>query len=295
MTDALPLAAVPPALGGLSRIADRYDAVLCDVWGVVHNGLAAFPGAVDALVRMRARGARVVLITNAPRPAPAIARQIDGLGVPREAYDAIVSSGDLTRAALEARPGVKVFHLGPPRDIATFAGLDVVQVGQDEAEIAVCTGLFDDETETPADYAGRLKTLKARAVPMLCANPDIVVARGNTLIYCAGAIAHAYEEMGGEVVYFGKPYPAIYDAALALAAAAGAGIVPRARVLAIGDALHTDMAGAAGYGIDGLFIASGIHAEELSALDGAEPDGAALARLFAGHAHPLGVMARLAW
>ena len=295
MTDAPSPAAVPPALGGLSAIAARYDVVLCDVWGVVHNGIMAFPGAVDALVRMRARGARVVLITNAPRPASSIARQLDGLKVPHEAYDAIVSSGDLTRAALEARPGAQVFHIGPPRDIATFTGLDVVQVGQDAAEIAVCTGLFDDETETPADYTDRLAALKARAVPMLCANPDIVVARGNTLIYCAGAIAHAYEGMGGEVVYFGKPYPAIYDAALALAAAAGAGSVPRERVLAIGDALHTDMAGAARTGIDGLFIADGIHAEELGALDGAEPDSAALTRLFTGHAHPLGVMARLAW
>ncbi len=286
---------VPPTLAGLATVAGDYDLVLCDVWGVVHNGVAAFPGACDALPRLRRGGAAVVLITNAPRPAPFIAEMLEKMGVPKDAYDAIVSSGDLTRTALADRPGAKVFHIGPERDVSTFDGLDVTLVPLAEAQIVVCTGLFDDDVETATDYAVPLAEMRARDLPFICANPDIVVARGDKLIYCAGAIAEAYEALGGEVLYFGKPYPAIYETALALGAAASGRQAARERILAIGDALHTDMAGAARCGFDGLFIASGIHAHELSAIDGAIPDGEALARLFAGHAHPRGVMPRLAW
>lgn len=285
----------PPALNGLSEVAGDYDLVLCDVWGVVHNGVEAFPGACDALPRLRHGGAAVVLITNAPRPAPFIAELLDGLGVPRDGYDAIVTSGDLTRAELAARPGAKVFHIGPERDLTTFDGLDVHIVALAEADIVVCTGLFDDEVETAEDYAGPLAEMRARSLPFICANPDIVVSRGDKLIYCAGAIAEAYEALGGEVLYFGKPFLAIYDSARALGTAALGRPVAPERILAIGDAIHTDMAGAARAGLDGLFIASGIHAAELQAIDGAVPDGEALARLFADHAHPRGVMPRLVW
>lgn len=292
--DNLPLVS-PTLIDGFSALSSDYDVVLCDVWGVVHNGIVAYASAADALSRVRARGAAVVLITNAPRPSPFIVKMLDGFNVPRSAYDAIISSGDVTRELLAARTGAKVFHIGPERDLTTFDGLDVTLVGLEAADIIVCTGLFDDEVETADDYLDRLALAKARALPLLCANPDIVVERGDKLIYCAGAIAKAYDDMGGQSIYCGKPYPAIYDAALAKAEAARGAPVDRARVIAIGDALHTDMAGASRCGFDALFIASGIHSAELQAVDGALPEPEALRRLFAGHAHPRGVMSRLAW
>lgn len=285
----------PPLIPGLSAFAGDYDLILCDVWGVVHNGLSAFPAACAALGRARAGGASVVLVSNAPRPNTAIVAMLDGLGVPRSSYDAIVTSGDVTRALLETRGKANVFHLGPERDLSTYDGLDVAQSPLPDADLVVCTGLFDDNVETPEDYADMLGQMKARDLPFICANPDLVVERGNRLVYCAGAIARAYEELGGAAVYCGKPYRPIYDTALALAETLRGGPVDKARVLGIGDALRTDIAGATGAGFDSLFIAGGIHAAELKAVDGAVPDTASLAALFEGHAHPRGVMPRLAW
>lgn len=285
----------PPLIAGLSTFAGDYDLILCDVWGVVHNGLSAFPAACAALGRARAGGASVVLVSNAPRPNAAIVTMLDGLGVPRSSYDAIVTSGDVTRALLEARGRARVFHLGPERDLSTYDGLDVALSPLPEADLAVCTGLFDDNVETPEDYADMLAQMKARDLPFICANPDLVVERGSRLIYCAGAIAKAYEDLGGAAVYCGKPYRPIYDTALALAETLRGGAVDKARVLGIGDALRTDIAGANDAGFDSLFIAGGIHAAELKAVDGAVPDSASLAALFDGHAHPRGVMPRLAW
>jgi len=285
----------PPLASGLSAMIADYDLILCDVWGVVHNGIASFPAACAALGRARAGGAQVVLVSNAPRPNTAIIAMLDGLGVPRSSYDAIVTSGDVTRTLLASRPGAKVFHLGPERDLPTYDGLDVVLAPLAEAELVVCSGLFDDTVETPDDYADMLAQMKARDLPFICSNPDLVVERGNSLIYCAGAIAKAYEDIGGDTTYCGKPYRPIYDTALALAEQLRGAAVDRARVLGIGDALRTDIAGANDAGFDSLFIAGGIHAAELKAHDGAVPDSAALAELFSGHAHPRGVMPRLAW
>lgn len=285
----------PRRVSGLSELVRDYDLILCDIWGVVHNGLKAFPAACEALRYARVNGACVVLVSNAPRPNGFIATMLDRLAVPAGTYDAIVTSGDVTRSLLAERPGARLHHIGPPRDIGTFEGLDLTISGEAGADVVVCTGLFDDEVETPADYAELLGRLKALGLTMICANPDIVVERGSKLVYCAGAIAQEYERMGGPTIYCGKPHKPVYDMALATARKLRPEGIGEGRVLCIGDALRTDIIGATAAGFDSLFIASGIHAEELNALEGAEPDAKALANLFSGHAHPRGVMPRLGW
>jgi len=258
-----------PFLAGLESVAVRYDVILCDVWGVVHNGLKAFEAAGDALTRFRAGGGCVVLVSNAPRPGAAVLRMLDKLNVMRSAFDAIVTSGDLTRTAIAKRPGQTVFHLGPERDYSLFKDLDVRFGGVEDAAYVVCSGFFDDERETVEDYRPMLERMRAQNLWMICANPDLVVERGDRLIPCAGAIAHAYEERGGEVLYTGKPHRPIYEAALARAAELRGGArVEIARVLAIGDAIRTDVAGAAALGIPALFVTRGIHAAELTSADG---------------------------
>ena len=245
-----------------------YDVLFCDVWGVIHNGLAAFPAACDALKRFRARGGTAILITNAPRSGEAVARILDRFGVPRDAYDAITSSGDVTRGIVAARLKQAVFHLGPERDLSIFAGLDVKFADLDRADYVVCSGLFDDTTETPENYRAMLAAMRTRALFMVCANPDIVVERGDALVYCAGALADAYAALGGDVLYCGKPHAPIYEAALAKAAALRGGAAPaRRRVLAIGDSVRTDLKGATAFGLDCMFVTSGIHAEEYGSRD----------------------------
>jgi HAD superfamily hydrolase (TIGR01459 family) len=275
-----------------STLAPDYDVLLCDVWGVVHNGLAAYAEACDALARFRAGGGTVVLITNAPRPSGWVVRQLDRLGVPRDAYDAVTSSGDVTRDVMAERSGSAVFHIGPERDLSIFEGLDVRFTPMEEAEYVVCTGLFDDTTETPEDYRGMIEAMGRRELFMLCANPDLVVERGNELVYCAGAIADLYVATGGEVLYAGKPHRPIYDAALAAAATARGDQIADKRVLAIGDSLRTDITGARALGLDALFVSGGIHAEEL----GDRPPTAALAEMFAtAGIAPQAVTPRLVW
>ena len=268
--------------------------VLSDVWGVIHNGIAAHLHACDALMRMRAQGGIVILVTNAPRPNEVVARQLERLHVPRETYDAIVSSGDVTRSVIKQRRGQSLYHLGPERDRSIFTGLDVRFAPVETADYVVCSGLDDDETETPDDYRSRLEFMLSRNLFLVCGNPDVVVERGSTLVYCAGAIADLYARMGGEVLYAGKPYPPIYDMALAKAeSAAGRKIAP-SRVLAIGDSVRTDLKGAHAVGIDFLFVTSGIHAEELGSRE--EPDGAALLATFtAAGGMPKAVMRELTW
>jgi HAD superfamily hydrolase (TIGR01459 family) len=284
----------PPVIDRFSALAPRYDVLLSDVWGVVHNGLAAFPEACDALARFRSEGGTVMLITNAPRPGEVVLRMLDRLAVPRAAYDGIVSSGDLTRAVVAERPGRSVFHLGPERDREIFAGLDVSFAPVEAADYIVCSGLFDDETETPEDYRALLGTARARNLYMVCANPDVVVERGARLVYCAGALADLYVALGGEALYAGKPHRPIYDAALARAAALRGGPTPPARVLAIGDSVRTDLKGAAALGVDCLFVTAGIHAEELGHREA--PDLEALAGIFAqAGVAPRAVTRRLAW
>ena len=278
-----------------ATLASGYDVVLCDVWGVVHNGVAATPEACDALARFRRGGGTVVLITNAPRPGEVVARlTLDRLGVPRAAYDEIISSGDVTHALIAARAGQRVFHIGPKRDLPIFEGLDAPVAPLESADYVVCSGLIDDTVETPQDYHELIERMRARALPMICANPDVVVERGDTLVYCAGAIADLYHAAGGEVIYAGKPYRPIYEQALAIAQAARGGEVEHHRVLAIGDSVRTDLKGAAAFGVDCLFVTAGIHAEELGNRE--EPDVAALSKIFAAAGlFPKAVMPRLEW
>jgi HAD superfamily hydrolase (TIGR01459 family) len=287
-------AARPSLIPKFSELAPDYDAVLSDVWGVIHNGIATFPYACDALMRMRARGGVVVLITNAPRPSEQVMRQLARLHVPREAYDAIVSSGDLTRATVKERHGQSLYHLGPERDRSIFTGLDVHFAPPESADYVICTGLEDDETETPDDYRARLEAMLARNLFMVCGNPDVVVERGPTLVYCAGALADLYATMGGDVLYAGKPYRPIYDMALAKVDTAAGRKIARSRVLAVGDSVRTDLKGARTAGIDFLFVTSGIHAEELGGRE--RPDDAALTTTFAAAGGaPKAVMRELRW
>jgi HAD superfamily hydrolase (TIGR01459 family) len=283
-----------PFIEHFSTLASRFDVVLCDVWGVVHNGVTAFPQACDALTRFRAGGGIVVLITNAPRPGEFVSRFLDRLQVPHGAYDGIVSSGDVTRNVIAERRGQSIFHLGPERDLPIFDDLDVRMAPLEAADYAVCTGLFDDDLETPEDYRDRLMRMRARDLFMVCANPDVVVERGDRLVYCAGALADLYAELGGNVLYAGKPHPPIYRQALALAEGRRGGPTDPARVIAIGDSVRTDLTGAAAMGIAFLFVTAGIHAEELGARD--NPDPAALAEILAAaDAKPNAVMRRLVW
>lgn len=248
---------------GLSELAVGKDLLVCDIWGVIHNGVEAFADSCAALARFRAGGGVVVLVSNAPRPFHLVRDMLDRLGASRDAYDAIVTSGDITRGAIAERAGTPVFMIGPGRDRPIFEGLGADFVSVDEAAYVVCTGLFDDETETAETYRATLEGLLARDVEFICANPDLVVERGDRLIPCAGALAALYEKMGGRVLYAGKPHGPIYTAAFELGARLkGAEITP-AGILAIGDSIHTDVAGAVGAGIDVLFVARGIHAHEV--------------------------------
>lgn len=287
-----------PVLASIKDLGSRYAAWLVDIWGVMHNGRHAFVRAVAANQEFRAQGGVVVLLSNSPRPSPGVQEQLRRLGVPDDAYDATVTSGDLTRHELAKHEGAVVYHLGPERDRPIFQGLDVRLGGTEDAELVVCSGLFDDETETPDDYAGLLRALAARLLPMICANPDHLVERGDNLVWCAGALAAIYEKEGGSVIYAGKPYAPIYLLALETISPLAGRDVARSRVLAIGDGVNTDIAGATALGIDSVFVASGLHVPANSGGEaGAEAlDPLHLAELFAGSkGRPLGAMPALVW
>jgi len=255
----------------LRDLIDGKEVVLSDIWGVVHNGLESFPEACEALHRYRGEGGTVVLITNAPRPADSVQRQLRKLGVADDTYDAIVSSGDLTRNYVADHPGRKVFWLGPERDNSIYRGLNPPLAPLEECHYIVCTGLIDDETESAEDYREMMLKARERSLTLICANPDIVVERGDRLIYCAGAIAELYRELGGEVIFYGKPHRPIYERALALAAEHGGHEIKLDKVLAIGDSVRTDLAGALGFGIDCLFVTRGIHSEEFEGIEQLDP------------------------
>ena len=264
----------------LSELAATYDAVFCDLWGVLHDGVTVFPEAAEALRSYRRSGGKVILITNAPRPRGQVALQLDGLGAGRDLWDDIVTSGDSAQAALVGGVvGRRVHHIGPERDRAFFHELPpelpagtIELVPLDEAEGIACTGLFDDDVETPEDYRGQLLLAREKGLKLLCANPDIVVDRGGKRIYCAGAIAEAYAALGGQSLYFGKPHPPIYD--LARRRLALLDRIPDERILAIGDGPGTDLAGAMGEDLDCLFVTGGLLAEETGTVD--QPDPAKL-------------------
>ena len=286
-----PPAAAIAILSSVQPLVPTADGWLSDIWGVIHNGRAAFPAAADACCRFRSAGGSVVLVTNAPRPEAAVAEMLDRLGVPRAAWDAIVTSGDVTRELIAPWSGRALFHLGPDRDAGIFAGLDVKLVPAASAEAIVCSGLFDDDIETPETYRPMLEDFRMRDVPMICANPDIVVERGERLVYCAGAIAELYEEQGGHVVYAGKPHLPIYTRAFEAFAEVRGRPLAKERILAIGDGLKTDIKGARQAGLRSLFIASALHVPAGRAFD-----AGLLAELFADDPHPpIAAQAALAW
>ena len=283
----------PPTIDGLSAVAESYDTILCDVWGVVHNGVKAWPRAIDALQRFRAGGGKVALITNAPRPAGPVLRQLEGLGVPTRgeaaAFDAIVTSGDVTRALIAEHSDEPILHIGNEAELSLYEGLGVRLEDEVEARAVVVTGLRADEREHPDDYREELTRLVRRGLPMICANPDIVVERGHKLAWCAGALARIYAEIGGETLIAGKPHPPIYAAALA-----ALGDPDRARTLAIGDGMPTDVLGARENGLPLLYVSAGIHSAEYGDEDA--PDPGRLAAFLQTHgAAPAHTMPRLAW
>jgi len=245
----------------LVELYDRYDIFFCDVWGVLHNGIAVYPSALTALKQLRKAGKRVFLITNAPRPRAEVAAQLERLGMLAPCYDGIVTSGDVTRDLIRETPR-RIFHIGPNRDYRLYDGLDVGLVKEFEAAAVVCTGLFDDENEIPEDYQLLLQRLRAHNLPFICANPDIVVQRGGQMLWCSGSLARIYTQLGGRTLVSGKPHRPIYDAVCRMAEDATGKPLDKSRILAIGDGILTDVKGADLYGLDVLFISSGIHVGE---------------------------------
>lgn len=259
----------PSVIPGLFAIADQYDAVLCDVWGVIHNGRESFPEACDALARFGRERGPVVLISNVPRPARFVLQQLTALKVPDDVWSGFVASGDATFAELVKRAPGPAWAIGPERDDTLYqgSGVEILRTPRGAAFIS-CTGLFDDDTEEPADYREGLAACAARGLEMICANPDLVVQKGDKMIWCAGALADLYEELGGKVLMAGKPFAPIYELSYAEADRLAGHAVPRDRILAIGDGVRTDVAGANNQKLDLLFVAGGIHAAELAGPDG---------------------------
>lgn len=271
----------------LSQIGADYDVLFCDLWGCLHNGKQPYPAAVAALQSFRRGGGQVVLMTNAPRPNQFVIAQLDRMGVPRDAWDAVVSSGDAAQEAMfSGAVGRKVWHIGTEKDDGFFNDIPadftdappIQRVPLDQAEGIVATGPFDELTETPGDYHDRLIEARDRGLPMLCANPDVIVDMGETRIYCAGALAEYYEGLGGISLYFGKPHPPIYDRARRLL-----GLAPDARLLAVGDGIFTDVKGGLDQGIDVLFVTGGLAADALGP-DVENPDMVLLLDWLGGHA-----------
>jgi len=270
------MTAFPRTIG---EIAAEYDILLCDIWGVVHNGREAFVQSCAALADWRASRGPVILISNSPRPSPGVVDQMDALGVPRGAWSRVVTSGDVTRVLLSERAPGPVYCLGPAQDDPLYDGLDLASASLDRAAFISCTGLVDDERETPEDYRSMLISAATRGLEMICANPDIVVQRGARIIYCGGALAQLYASLGGRTVMAGKPHAPIYARCLEVAAELSGGPVDTARILAIGDGVATDVAGANARDLDILFIGGGIHGSAAVTHDGRLDEAATLATL----------------
>ena len=278
-----------PILSSIAELASTCDTWIVDIWGVMHNGARAFDAAGEACRRFRAGGGIVVLLSNAPRPFSAVVGHMTALGVDPAAYDGGVTSGDATRGLIEAWAGRSFLHIGPERDKGLFAGLDVTLAPAEEAQAIVCSGFYDDTKETPADYVELFGRLAARRLPMICANPDLVVERGDKLVYCAGSLAAAYAAKGGEVVYAGKPHLPIYQRTFAAIDLLKGSHVPRERILAIGDGVDTDLLGAHRAGLRSVLIASAVH------LPGGL-DARALDELFAPRPfRPIAALPALVW
>ena len=288
-----PLLRPSARIAPLSELLDRYDGLLCDIWGVLHNGDAAFSDAVDALCRARAFGRFVILITNAPRLSKDIYPQLARLGVPPESFDSIITSGDVTAQLIAKQPDAPLFHFGPERDNSILEGLTNPIVDHSDAKLCLLTGPLDDTIETTDIYHDLLEQMHENAVEMICANPDLVVRSGNRMVICAGSIAQRYAHLGGKVSFAGKPEPAIYEEALRRAASLTGRDIPKSRLLAIGDGLATDIKGAADNGFDAYFIVGGIHASEFDELNAQEAVNSIKTK-FLG-LNLVGVSDRLSW
>ena len=286
-----------PLIAGLAAVADRYDGFILDLWGVIHDGVEAYPGVAETLAELGKAGKRTIMLSNAPRRAGALIAQLTRLGVGRDLYDEVMSSGEAVYLELASRSdpifaglGDRLHHLGPERDRNIYEGLPYRPVGIDQADFVLNTGPVE-LTESVADYQGLLDRALARRLPMICANPDQVVIRQGSRIICAGAIAERYSQMGGMVIERGKPDPAIYDLTLGRL-----GIADRRRVCAVGDALHTDIRGARAAGIDAVLVTGGIHAAELGIGWGEFPDPLRLAELARHHGEaPVAAMPKFIW
>jgi len=267
----------PKILTGFAEIAADYDAVLCDIWGVLHNGRAPFDGVDDALEAYRNQGGKVLLLSNAPRPGETALKRLDTIGNRKTSYDGILTSGDATRAKLTelGQSGKSCCHIGPEKDVDLIAGLDIEFTEIERADVVLFSGMYDDMTESPQDYQPLLTEMQARGLPMICPNPDRTVPFGDKVIYCAGAVAELYETMAGQVIWMGKPYPVVYARAQTLLAEMTGMDAPR--VLAIGDGPKTDIPGAAAAGIDALFITGGLAGASGAKLDTAEDIATVLA------------------
>ena len=267
----------PKILTGFAEIAADYDAVLCDIWGVLHNGRAPFDGVDDALEAYRNQGGKVLLLSNAPRPGETALKRLDTIGNRKTSYDGILTSGDATRAKLTelGQSGKSCCHIGPEKDADLIAGLDIEFTEIERADVVLFSGMYDDMTESPQDYQPLLTEMQARGLPMICPNPDRTVQFVDKVIYCAGAVAELYETMGGQVIWMGKPYPVVYTRAQTLLAEMTGMDAPR--VLAIGDGPKTDIPGAAAAGIDALFITGGLAGASGAKLDTAEDIATVLA------------------
>ncbi|EGP10109.1 HAD superfamily protein [Bradyrhizobiaceae bacterium SG-6C] len=277
----------------LRELTKDVDVILSDVWGVIHDGVKGFPPACQALQSFRDQGGTVIMITNAPRPADSVQRQLRKMEISDETYDAIVSSGDLTRTYVASHLSQSFFMIGPERDNPMLRGLDVKLTTLENADTIICTGPFNDEVETEEDYREMMEEARKRNLTFICANPDIVVERGHRLITCAGAIAELYRSLGGETIFYGKPHRPIYDRALELAAEKRGKTTPLNRVLAIGDSVRTDLTGANRMGMDCLFLTRGIHAVEFEGLDIA--DEFSVRRVFGETKPPRALMQDLTW
>lgn len=285
-----------PVIDGLRGPIEAYDAVLCDVWGAVHDGQRPYPDALDCLYRIHNAGRRVILLSNAPRPSRQVRAHLLEIGVPGDAYDGIVTSGDATVAAVnrasEAAGAPRgYYHIGPARSRALLEEVKDRPAAFEQADYLLNSGPENDEQDTPDDYRPLLEKARARGLPMVCANPDRVVMRGDLTVYCAGALAELYERMGGEVIWHGKPHASVFEMALEMA-----GQPPRARVLVVGDGLNTDIRGARDAGLDAVWILGGIHREELGLAGGGAPDPERLAALCgAADVRPLAAVPALVW
>ncbi len=284
------MSAAIPILTGVAELSAHRKAWLCDIWGVLHDGLTPFAPAIEACCAFKKSGGEIVLISNSPKTSAPILAELGALGLPSACFTALVTAGDVTRRLIEDYAGKPVFHLGPEEDECLFEGLDVEFVSADHAAVIVCTGLFDEELETPEDYDGMFAGFAARGVPMICANPDLFVERGSQLLPCAGLLAERYAALGQTVIQAGKPHQPIYDAAMRKLSRP---LLP-AEMLAIGDGIGTDIKGASDCGIDSVYIVSRVHMGD--AAESGANDLQLLGRLFADNPfRPVAAMSQLRW